>query len=83
MMPPRRERPCITPECKSKQHARGLCMGCYTRMQNAVMEKTTTEEQLMAAGLLLPKYGKRNSHSPFTRAVAKLQENEGATPTDG
>ena len=30
----------------------------------------------MAAGLLLPKYGKRNSHSPFTRAVAKLQENE-------
>lgn len=76
MLPPRRERPCIIPECTGTQHARGLCVACRSRMQDMIKAGQTTEGQLMAAGLLLPKYGKRTSKSPFTRAVANLTENK-------
>lgn len=60
--------PCLVPNCEDMPVARGLCRRCYQNAHAAVMNKKTTWDELIAAGLLLPK-GKRERTTQGGREV--------------
>lgn len=63
---------CLT--CDQPSAVRGLCRACYTSARYAIHTGTTTEDDLVAKKLLLPKYSV--PQSLFTQKLAKRRRRE-------
>lgn len=44
---------CLTPECGTKAHSRGLCANCLGDARSRITSGETTEDELIEAGLML------------------------------
>jgi hypothetical protein len=72
--------PCIVPECKRPQKTRGLCGPCRQQAGNAIRRGETTDNELVAAGLMLPHKAKvRPRVSLFYQAFLAAKADD--TPT--
>ena len=72
-----KEKPkCLVTDCVRKAVQRGVCNACRSNFSAAINRGRITEEELVAAGLMLPVaegYAKRGQ-SPAFLAICKLKE---------
>lgn len=58
---------CMVPGCKRKHYTRGVCHACYQTFQNAKRAGEITDEEAVAARLILP--ARSHIASPMTAAI--------------
>lgn len=71
-MAARKQKPkCNTPGCKNSAHSRWKCTTCLAEVDRLIATRKTTEQELVAAGLLEPR--KKSGRPRANRVLAALK----------
>ncbi len=61
---------CLSPDCGADATKRGVCDNCHQIYRRAINEEETTDQELVAKGLLLPP---QREMTPARRALAAMK----------
>jgi len=65
-------RMCLSPECGRKAEVRGLCNACRSTASQEIKAGRTTDVELVALGVMLPKHSELRS--PFRKAIEEARK---------
>lgn len=65
---------CLTPGCRHKAAARGLCKTCYSAVTRMIARREVTEAQAIKRKLLLPSKKRSKVRDALQRSLVRLSE---------